>query len=473
MTDPTTQPPDPTPGQPRRPSREEVLKNAMAGLTTSFVVVSLGAAFGVMSGRGAFAGMISAAIIGIVVSLLGGTRIAVSGPTGPMTAVTAAMVAFSYDQGAKLFPGLPPEQFVSYVLIATSALLLLFAVLRLSKLIHYIPQVVISGFMNGIAVLIWLDVANQVLGAGGKKPLEGSMALNLGLLAVTFLMAWKAGGPLKALTGRWSSFFPATLVAILLITGVSQGLGLQVERTQLQGIRGLADLVEMARRFVPTELPSSAMLWAIAPYAFTLAILNFLDTLMTALVMDKITGDTSGLNRELFGQGVATLAVVPFGGIPGAQATIRSVLLYKEGATLRWAGTAAGLLALVQVLVFQDAIGWIPKAVFMGILVKVGVDVFDWGPLLMWFARLRGAKPGDVSVSHVEMLIIAGTTTLTVLWDLNVAVASFTALFYLLRKGFKVPMLDLHPASEALPVPEAGAEATPVVEAVGSTPVQG
>lgn len=458
--------PAPEPSSPR-PTREEVLKNAMAGLTTSFVVVSLGAAFGVMSGRGAFAGMISAAIIGIVVSLLGGTRVAVSGPTGPMTAVTATAVAFAYDQGAKQFPQLPPEQFVSIILIGTSALILLLALLRLGRLIHFIPQVVISGFMNGIAVLIWLDVVKRVWGTETKPALTGSMTANLVLLFATFAIAWKAGPLLKKVTGRWSSFFPATLVAIVLATGASLALGLQVERTQLAGIKGLSDLVDMAARFVPRAFPSGEVLMAASWYIVSLALLNYLDTLMTALVMDKLTGNPSKLDRELFGQGVSMLAVVPFGGIPGAQATIRSVLLFKEGATLRWAGTVAGAIALVQVLVFQDAIGWIPQAVFMGILVKVGVDVFDWGPPLLWLAKLRGKEskaPDALQISHTEMLLIAGTTGVTIAADLNIAVACFTAAFYLLRKGFKVEMLDLHPPAPATLAPGAGAAPTAVPE---------
>lgn len=433
---------------PAAPARDLIIKNFMAGLTTSFVVVSLGAAFGVMSGRGAFAGMISAAIIGIVVALLGGTRIAVSGPTGPMTTVTAVVVAFSYDEGAKRFPTLPPEQFISIILLMTSCLTLLAAALRLGKLIRWVPQVVISGFMNGIAVLIWIDVVKRFTATGGKQPLTGVLWQNIALAAVALLVSWRAGPYLKKLTGRWSALFPATLVALIVTTGVSLGAGLDVERTKLAGIKGLADLLEMFGRFLPSSFPSAEVLWVALPTAASLALLNFLDTLMTALVMDKMTGAPSNLDRELFGQGVSIAAIVPFGGIPGAQATIRSVLLFKEGATARWAAIVAGTLALVQVLLLQDLIGWIPQAVFMGIVFKVGIDVFEWAPLQVYLRQLRGstvAEPGGLRVSHVEMLLIAGTTVVTVLADLNLAVFTFTALFYLLRRGFKVRIDDLTP----------------------------
>lgn len=437
----------------------------MAALTVSFVVVALGAAFGVMSGRGAFAGMISAAIISIVVAALGGTRIAVSGPTGPMTTVTAVAVAFAYDEAPRRFPQLPPEQFISIILLCTSALVLLFALLRLGKLIHYVPQLVISGFMNGIAILIAIDVVKRFTGTAEKPRLTGDMAANGALCAVAFLIAWKAGPYLKRWTGRASALFPSTLVAIVLTTAASLLLRLDVERTTLAGIKGLSDLWTMMTTFVPRSFPSQEVLLAALPTAFTLAMLNFLDTLMTALVMDKLTGERSALNRELFGQGVSIAAVVPFGGIPGAQATIRSVLLLKEGATARWAGVAAGSLALVQVLALQDGIAWIPQAVFMGVLIKVAIDVFDWLPLQIYLAGLRGAaapkSAGGITVSHLEMFLIAGTTALTVAVDLNAAVFTFTALFYVLVKALKVPLLDLNPPPGTAPPPS---EPTPALD---------
>jgi SulP family sulfate permease len=157
-----------------------------------------------------------------------------------------------------------------------------------------------------------------------------------------------------------------------------------------------------------------------------------------------MTGEKTKPNQELAAQGLAHVAVALVGGIPGAQATIRSVLLVKEGAAWRWVGVLVGILALIEMLVFQGYIRLIPQAVFSGVLIKVGYDVFDWEPIVAW---LRGpssaskiAEEGDEStasrrptmrVSTLDLVFVFGTCLLTVFVDLNVAVALFTTLFYL------------------------------------------
>jgi len=136
--------------------------NLVAGLTVSFVAISLGAAFGILSGRGAFAGIISAGIIAFITAAFGGTRVQTSGPTAPMTAVSAVVVAFAYDQLLVRLPGANSEQFIDLVLILTGVVMLLMAVLRLGRFIKYVPKVVVSGFMNGIAILFgWINSKNS------------------------------------------------------------------------------------------------------------------------------------------------------------------------------------------------------------------------------------------------------------------------------------------------------------------------
>jgi len=159
------------------------------------------------------------------------------------------------------------------------------------------------------------------------------------------------------------------------------------------------------------------------------------------LVIDKMTGEKTLPNKELAAQGAAHAAVAFVGGIPGAQATIRSVLIVKEGATQRWAGILVGVLALIEMLVFQDLIKLIPQAVFAGVLLKVGYDVFDWLPARIYVRQLIEGKqkfvgaPGQPSVSSMEMLFVVGTTLVTILFDLNIAVAVFTGLFYLYNRA--------------------------------------
>jgi len=120
------------------------------------------------------------------------------------------------------------------------------------------------------------------------------------------------------------------------------------------------------------------------------------------------------------------------------------VLILNEGATWRLAGVAVGLFVLVEMLIFQDYIGLIPSAVFVGILFKVGYDVFDWTPVVIYSKKLIGKtdKAPAFDVTHADMLFIVGTTAVTVLYDLNTAVICLTVLFYLVRMRVKIPDLE-------------------------------
>ena len=147
------------------PSPIELFNNVVAGLTVSFVAISLGAAFGILSQRGAFAGIISAGIIALVTSLLGGTRVQCSGPTAPMTAVSAVVIAFAHDELLAEIPTANPDHFINVVFLLTGVILLLAALLRLGRFINVVPKVVVSGFMDGIAGWVMSS-------AGRGDPLE-------------------------------------------------------------------------------------------------------------------------------------------------------------------------------------------------------------------------------------------------------------------------------------------------------------
>jgi len=439
----------------------EILQNIIIGITVSFVALSLGAALGILSGRGAFAGMISAGIIAFVTSCLGGTRVQCSGPTAPMSAVSAVTVAFAAEHlGAT--GGLLAGQFVNLVFLLTGGLLLVMGLLRLGRFISLVPNVVISGFMSGIALLIWIDQVDAVFGWAGKTALAGPIWENL-LVAVATLVLIFALAPLcKLVVGRMARFLPATLLAIVIVTLAAALLRLPVEHVRLSG--GLSSFGEFAS-LVRDQLPRdwSAGTLAIAfPFALQLALLCYLDTLLTSLVVDKLSGERTLQNKELMAQGVANGAVAMVGGIPGAQATIRSVLMLKEKASMRIAGIVVGLFVLIEMILFQSWINLIPKAVFVGVLFKVGYDVFDFMPLRLYakeVSRKRAAlfkhffsRHDDeaIFVTNRELLMILGSATATVVFDLNTAVATFTLLFYLHNKllNRKNPMRDLVPEIE-------------------------
>lgn len=445
--------------------KQEFLKNVLAGLTVSFVALSLGAAFGILSGRGVFAGMISAAVIAAITSLFGGTRIQCSGPTGPMTAVTAVLVAVAHDATKITFPDVSPDHFISITLLLTAGFLVLFGVLRLGKFISYIPNVVISGFMNGIAVIIWLDQLKRIFGFGGKVAFSGPFLQNLLLVVLSAGLVFLFPHFTKRFMPRYASLLSATFISIIAVSALAHFSHFAVERVQLsQTIESIGDFASLVASQIPTALPWGVVVLAV-PFALQLALLGYLDTLMTSLVIDKMTKEKTKQNKELVAQGIATGAVALLGGVPGAQATIRSVLLVNEKATMRATGVLVGVFALIEMFLFQDLINLIPQAVFAGVLLKVGYDVFDWQPMRIYFKEITRepmklvhnffSRHDDepIFVTNREMMVIAGTAVITVLWNLNAAVALFTLIFYLhnFLLNAKNPMRDLRPVTETEP----------------------
>jgi SulP family sulfate permease len=435
----------------------ELAKNLVAGLTVSFVAISLGAAFGILSTRGAFAGILSAGIIALITGLFGGTRIQTSGPTAPMTAVIVLIIAFAASTGQysgsgllQLHPGADPIQFVNLVLVLCGGILLLAAIFRLGRFIQFVPKVVISGFMSGIAMLIWADQTKKLFGIGGQDRMSGSLAANISVALAALAIAFAVPIVAKRFFPRWKAFIPGTLIAIAAVTIVVQLIGVDIQMVQTEKIENsVSAWVAVVQKNVPTDW-SFPLVWLALPFAFQLSMLCYLDSLLTSLVMDKKMSERFGReertkqNKELAAQGVANAAVAMVGGIPGAQATIRSVLILNDGATWRLAGAAVGVFVLIEMLIFQDYISTIPVAVFMGILFKVGYDVFDWEPCVIYVKRLFGSHDPRrlIDVGHREMFFVAGTAAVTLVKDLNTAVIVFTALFYLVRLKFSVPDLD-------------------------------
>ncbi|MEE3373235.1 MAG: SulP family inorganic anion transporter [Planctomycetota bacterium] len=475
----------------------ELIQNLTAGLTVSFVAISLGAAFGILSGRGAFAGILSAGVIAFITSLFGGTRIQCSGPTGPMTAVTVLLVGYAFEVLPELDAQADPDRFINMVLVLTGVVMGLAALFRMGRFIMLVPRTVISGFMNGIAVLIWWDQVKQLFGLGGKVAIGGELAINLAVAFCTLVLVFLVPKLVKSYLPKARLFLPGTIVAIVLMTAAVHVLGWAatpskaapqdsaaraettaaeqesdrpgnggIELTTLKKLESFADLDVMLRDNIPNQWSWSLVLLGL-PWAAQLAMLAYLDSLLTALVVDKKLSERTGVterssqNRELAAQGAANAFVSLFGGIPGAQATIRSVLILNENATLRLAGVSVGVFVAVEMLLLQDYLSLIPKAVFTGVLFKVGYDVFDWPPVTTWLANLRGRdvqrnEAETPAVDSWDMVFIGGTTIVTAVVNLNLAVITFTILFYVVRVWR--PLSDLG-AREAAAAEAAAAQA--------------
>merc|ERR1712019_33880 len=329
----------------------------------------------------------------------------------------------------------------------TGAMLILAGAIRLGKIITFVPKIVISGFMNGIAVSIWWGEVAKIHGLkAGKDPVGGGMLMNTVIMLCTTsiifglpILIGKTGMPIL------KKIFPGTLVAIVFMTAVCLASG--VERVAVgDPLNSFADVSGLFQKNFPNDWRGGLIMKAI-PFAANLTLLCYLDTLLTSLVMDQKVDEKyeeadrwakTNQNKELFAQGIANAFIALFGGLPGAQATIRSVLILNEGARTQLAGCLVGVFVIVEMIALQSLIGMIPSAVFSGVLLKVGYDVLDWPPAWMYIkTKLLGkSHPGganDVHVTHVDAIFVVGTTLVTVLVNLNVAVGGFTVLFWVAR----------------------------------------
>lgn len=433
----------------RRFNFGNIIHNVIVGLAVSIILLNLGAALGILSGRGAFAGMLSAGIIAIITSSFGGTRIQGSGLTAPMSTVTAVIVAYAVEKLPVEIAGIEADHFVNIVLMLTAIILGLFAVLRLGRFIAYVPNLVVSGFMCGIALIIWVLQAKVLFGIG-RDPIQGSIILNAGIALLTLVIAFFSPMVIGKISTKLSSFLPGTLIALIVVSAGVNVLNLPVEALNVENnMRSLDQFTAYLSSQIPTRI-NLHIIWIALPYAFQLAALCYIDTLLTSLIVDKMRGGKTRQNKELAAQGLAVGAVGLFGGVPGAQSTVPSVLTLKEGATTRLAGISAGFFVIANMLLLADVMNYIPQAVFVGILIKVGYDVFDFKPLWAYARTIRKTiqkRPSRI-VGHKEMGILSGTALVTAFIDLISAVGMFTVGFYIANKFAKKrkkPIIDYVP----------------------------
>jgi SulP family sulfate permease len=343
----------------------------VGGVTTAIVSLPLALAFGVASGVGPQAGLYGAVIVGMFAALFGSSSRLISEPTGPMTvimtSVVSSMIAEYPDQGLAM---------AFTVVMLAGCFQILMGGLKLGKFITLMPYSVISGFMSGIGILLivmqippFLGVATPGGGTlGVLKALPGMLAsvsypeLALGILALAILFGFPVA---------WRKKCPAQLVALVVATLVSLFFleGMDVERIGRIPM-GLPDFQ------MPTF--TGDMLTHIVLDGLVLGILGSIDTLLTAMIADSLTRDYHDSDRELVGQGIGNLLSGFCGGLPGAGATMGTVVNIQTGAKTNLSGVLRALILLTILLGAAPLTGPIPMAVLAAIALKVGVDILDW-----------------------------------------------------------------------------------------------
>ncbi|NJL06772.1 MAG: SulP family inorganic anion transporter [Chloroflexaceae bacterium] len=374
------------------------------GLTTAIISLPLALTFGVASGAGAAAGLYGAVIVGLFAALFGGTSTLISEPTGPMTVVMTAivtvMIATNPDNGLAM----------AFTIVMIAGLVqILLGLLRLGRYITLMPYSVISGFMSGIGViLIILQLApflgqpsppGGVLGTLRNLPtlLQNINPIETGLAILTLSILFLMPRHLRR-------YAPPQLVALVIGTGISLLLFADADIRRIGVIpTGLPALV------LPTFTPGQITVMILD--GIVLGILGCIDTLLTAVIADSLTRTEHDSNKELIGQGIGNLMAGLFGGLPGAGATMGTVVNIQTGASSALAGITRALILLIVVLGAAQLTQNIPLAVLAGIALFVGFNILDW-------SFLKRAH----RVSWQPTLIMYGVLLLTVFVDLIVAV---------------------------------------------------
>ncbi|MBO6879495.1 SulP family inorganic anion transporter [Winogradskyella sp.] len=453
--------------------------DAFGGITAGIVALPLALAFGVSSGLGPSAGLYGAIFISFFAALFGGTNTQISGPTAPMTAVSmvviAGIVAANDGDVNKALPA------ILTVFLLAGLMQIGLGAIGLGKYIRYIPYPVVSGFMTAIGVII---LVTQILPAVGYYPKEdidlvtqfkpqaeeiilenilkeeageGILVLedfeetikraqlttqdDIAKESQTLAKSASSGvlGTFKVLPRalkninwlelilalatifivygfkRITTKVPSALVALIVVSGIAYGFGMDYRPIEE----------------IPTGLPvpnleifTNFSLGSITPYIFTaltLALLGAIDSLLTSVVADNMTKTKHEPNKELVGQGIGNSIGAIFGGIPGAGATIRTVVNINSGGKTRLSGMIAGILLLVILLALGPVASKIPAAVLAGILITVGIGVMDYKGLRAIPSLPKDIKLGPFKLSS-EVLIMLVVLVLSTVWNLVYAV---------------------------------------------------
>ena len=370
--------------------------DVFGGITAGIVALPLALAFGVQSGAGPVAGLYGAIVLGIFAATFGGTSSQVSGPTGPMTVVAALVVIKAIEEYGSLEAGMG---FIICIFLLAGVVQILFGVLKLGTYIKYIPYPVVSGFMSGIGGII---ILLQIYPFFGQTSPKKVLDVITNIVDVIPIINWEAMIIASStiaiiyLFPKITKAIPSTLVALISMTIVTTFIGLEVP------VIGTipSSLPELKIGAIASIHASDITL--IIELALTLALLGAIDSLLTSVIADNITKTKHHSNRELVGQGIGNIMASCIGGLPGAGATMRTLVNINAGGQTPLSGVIHGVLLLATLLGLGNYAQEIPIPVLAGILITVGVGIIDY----KGFRHIKSVPRTDA----VVMLIVLGMT---------------------------------------------------------------
>ena len=381
---------------------KQLVSDLVAGVIVAIIALPLSIALAIASGVSPEKGLYTAIVAGLVISLLGGSRVNISGPTAAFATIVAGIVAdFS----------------ISGLVVATlmaGIILILMGVLRLGSLIKYIPHTITTGFTSGIALTIVIGQIKDFLGLdfGGAAPVETMEKMESVIHSITTVNWWAllVGGVGLLILIVWpkiSKKIPGSLIAVVVGTALVKLLQLPVNT--------IGDLYTISSSLPRVSLPSFdiRMIGQLLPSAFTIAILAGVESLLSCVVSDGMIKDKHNSNTELIAQGAGNICSALLGGIPATGAIARTAANVKNGGRSPIAGIVHSLVLLLILVLLMPYAAWIPMPIIAAILFVVAYNMCEWRQ----FVKICKTAPKS------DILVLVTTFVLTVVFDLIVAIA--------------------------------------------------
>ncbi len=388
---------------------ETFTKDAMAGIIVGIVAIPLAIAFGIASGVGPTEGLVTAIIAGFLISVFGGSKVQIGGPTGAFIVIIYGIIQ-QFGIGG-----------LAIATIMAGVILVLMGLFRLGSAIKFMPYPIIVGFTGGIAITIFSTQMNDLFGLG----IENVPANFIDKWVCYFqnignINWWSAAiGLLSILiiiyTPKFSKKIPGSLLAIIVATALCWVLEKYAGVTSIFTIGDLYELPSGLPEWNVPALPEGETLFStmqsLLPVAFTIAMLGAIESLLSAMVADGVIGDRHNSNTELIGQGIANIVVPFFGGIPATGAIARTMANINNGGRTPIAGVVHTVVLLCVLLLLGGLVGAIPMPCLAGVLIMVSYNMSGWRTIRSMCRQSRS----DIAVLFTTLL-------LTVIFDLTIAI---------------------------------------------------
>lgn len=391
-------------------SREKLSSDIMAGIIVGIVAIPLAIAFGIASGVGPTEGLVTAIMAGLLISLFGGSKVQIGGPTGAFIIIVYGVVQ-EFGLGG-----------LAIATIMAGIILVIMGLCRLGSIIKFMPYPIIIGFTGGIAITIFSTQINDLLGLGIQNVPANFVDKwvcyinHMGDIDWWSAAMGVASVALIAVTPKFSKKIPGSLLAIIIMTVAALLLR---EYAGVTSIKTIGDLYELPSGLPEFRLPALnfddgsffATIQALAPVAFTIAMLGAIESLLSAMVADGVIGDSHNSNTELIGQGIANMVVPFFGGIPATGAIARTMANINNGGKTPLAGVIHTLVLLLVLLFLGWLVGLVPMPCLAGVLVMVSYNMSGWRTIVSMYRS---------SMAGTGVLFV--TLLLTVFFDLTLAI---------------------------------------------------